>query len=109
MRSYPVKENHIGLAVSEILRYKQTVRQTDKHRSTLYYRFKSWNGFKLFFKPLVAAWGVVAIFKKAVEFLGKWGWALLLPSPSRYKTMHFGCKRSYATFSTRDNQLLGFI
>ena len=34
MRSYPVKENPIGSAVSEILRYKQT----DRHRSTLYYR-----------------------------------------------------------------------
>ena len=28
MRSYPVKENPIGSAVSEILRYKQTDRQT---------------------------------------------------------------------------------
>ena len=42
MRSYPVKENPIGSAVSQILRYKQTdrktERQTDRHRSTLYYR-----------------------------------------------------------------------
>ena len=30
MRSYPVKENPIGLAVSEILSYKQTNRQTNK-------------------------------------------------------------------------------
>ena len=29
MRSYPVKENPIGSAVSEILRYKQTNRHTD--------------------------------------------------------------------------------
>ena len=29
MRNYPVKENPIGLAVSKILRYKQTNRQTD--------------------------------------------------------------------------------
>ena len=29
MKSYPVKENPIGLAVSEILRYKRTDRQTD--------------------------------------------------------------------------------
>ena len=29
MRSYPVKENLIGSSVSEILRYKQTDRQTD--------------------------------------------------------------------------------
>ena len=36
MKSYPVKENSIGSAVSEILRYKQT----DRHRSTLYYRLK---------------------------------------------------------------------
>ncbi len=28
IRSYPVKEIHIGLAVSEILRYKQTDNQT---------------------------------------------------------------------------------
>ena len=30
MRSYPVKENPISLAVSEILRYKQTDRQRNK-------------------------------------------------------------------------------
>ena len=35
---YPVKENLIGSAISEILRYKQTNRQTDRHISTLYYR-----------------------------------------------------------------------
>ena len=35
MRSYPVKENPIGSAVSEIFRYKQT----DRHRPTLYYRY----------------------------------------------------------------------
>ena len=35
MRSYSVKENPIGLAVSEILRYKQTPRQTNKHPVTL--------------------------------------------------------------------------
>ena len=35
MRSYPVKENPIRSAVSEIPRYKQT----DRNRSTLYYRF----------------------------------------------------------------------
>ena len=29
MRSYPVKENQIGLAVSEILLYKQTETQTN--------------------------------------------------------------------------------
>ena len=29
MRSYPVKEDQIGSAVTEILRYKQTGRQTD--------------------------------------------------------------------------------
>ena len=29
MRSYPVKENHIGSEVSEILGYKQTDRHTD--------------------------------------------------------------------------------
>ena len=28
MRSYPVKENHIGSAVSEILRYRQIDRKT---------------------------------------------------------------------------------
>ena len=38
MRSYLVKENPIGSAVSEILRYKQPDKQTDRHRSTLYYR-----------------------------------------------------------------------
>ena len=38
MRSYPVKENLIGSAVSEILRYKQIDRQANRHRSTLYYR-----------------------------------------------------------------------
>ena len=30
MRSYPVKENQIGSAVSEILRYKQTDKQTGR-------------------------------------------------------------------------------
>ena len=41
MRIYPVNENPIGSAVSEILRYnkKQTDRQIDRHRSTLYYRY----------------------------------------------------------------------
>ena len=43
MRNYPVKENPIGSAVSEILCYKQTDKltdkQTDRHRSTLYYRY----------------------------------------------------------------------
>ena len=29
MRSYPVKENHISSAISEILRYKVTDRQTN--------------------------------------------------------------------------------
>ena len=28
MRNYPVKENHNGSAVSEILRYRQTYKQT---------------------------------------------------------------------------------
>ena len=39
MRSYPVKENQIGSAVSEILRYKQTNRQTDTqtNRQTSFY------------------------------------------------------------------------
>ena len=31
MRSYPVKENHIGSAVSEILQYKEN----DRHHVTL--------------------------------------------------------------------------
>ena len=35
MRSYPVMENPISSAFSENLRYKQT----DRHRSTLYYRY----------------------------------------------------------------------
>ena len=35
MRSYPVKENPISSAVSEILHYKQTNRQTDRHEATL--------------------------------------------------------------------------
>ena len=33
MRSYPVKENPISSAVSEILRYRQTDRHIDKHIS----------------------------------------------------------------------------
>ena len=45
MRNYPVKENLIGSAVSEILCYKQTDKltdkQTDRHRSTLYYRYNN--------------------------------------------------------------------
>ena len=37
MRSYPVKENHIGSAVSEILRYRQTdILHTDKDPVTWY-------------------------------------------------------------------------
>ena len=38
MRIYPVKENLIGSAVNEILRYKQTDRQT--HILLLYYKDK---------------------------------------------------------------------
>ncbi len=30
MRSYTVKENHIGSAVSDILQYRQTNKQTDR-------------------------------------------------------------------------------
>ena len=35
MRIYPVKENLIGSAVIEILRYKQTDRQTDRQKHIL--------------------------------------------------------------------------
>ena len=35
MRRHPVKENQIGSAVSEILRYTQTNKQTDRHPVTL--------------------------------------------------------------------------
>ena len=35
MRSYPVKENMIGLVVSEIFRYRQTDRQTNKQTDIL--------------------------------------------------------------------------
>ena len=44
MRSYPVKENLISSAVSEILRHKQTHKHTGKQRNTqtdillLYYK-----------------------------------------------------------------------
>ncbi len=38
MRSYPVKDNPIGSTVSEILRYRQTHRQT--HILLLYYKDK---------------------------------------------------------------------
>ena len=37
MRIYPVKQNPIGSAVSEILRYRQTDRQT--HILLLYYKY----------------------------------------------------------------------
>ena len=40
MRSYPVKENPIGSAVSEILQYRQTDRQTDTHPVTLLKGFR---------------------------------------------------------------------
>ena len=43
MRSYPVKENPIGSAVNEILRYKQRDRQTD---IVLLY-FKDWLCFQV--------------------------------------------------------------
>ncbi len=34
MRNYPVKENHIGSAISGILWYRQTQTNTHKHRQT---------------------------------------------------------------------------
>ena len=39
MRSYPVKENPIGSAVSEILWYKHTDKQTSCYFSILKYKF----------------------------------------------------------------------
>ena len=39
MRSYPVKESPIGSAVSKILRYKHTHRQTNRHPVTLLLRY----------------------------------------------------------------------
>ena len=35
MRSYTVKEDHIGSAVSKILRYRQTEKQTYRHPDIL--------------------------------------------------------------------------
>ena len=63
MRSYPVKENHpIGSAVSEILLYKQT----DRLRSTLYYRLT-------FFKILALRIWLAIVFSCSVEFTqSKW-------------------------------------
>ena len=47
MKNYPVKENHIGSAVSEIIRYKQTNKQT--HILLLYSkdRYQIHNSFML--------------------------------------------------------------
>ena len=38
MRSYVVKENHINSAVSKILLYRQTDRQTDRHDPVTNYK-----------------------------------------------------------------------
>ena len=38
MKSYPVKENPIGSAVSEILRYRHTDTQTHRHTDTQIHR-----------------------------------------------------------------------
>ncbi len=39
-RSYLVKENPIGSAVSDVLRYRQTNKQTDRHPVTLLQIYK---------------------------------------------------------------------
>ena len=40
MRSYPVKENNTGSAVSEIIRYKHTDKHTDKQIDILLLYYK---------------------------------------------------------------------
>ena len=47
MRIYPVKENPIGSAVSEILWYRHTDRHTDRQTSC-YFNIRIWGIFKFF-------------------------------------------------------------
>ena len=60
MRSYPVKTNHIGSAVSEILWYKHTHKKTDKQIDILLLYYKDF--FYLF--NLTGCFTIVRVFTK---------------------------------------------
>ena len=60
MRSYPAKENHIGLAVNEILRYKQKDRQTSYYFIIrMYFLMLLFKMFALLFDCFYKRWNLL--------------------------------------------------